>query len=173
MERTIILLASAFLATLVIPGARGAKPDPEIAKLVAEVSPDRIAASMEKLAGFGTRGNFSTSTETRGIGAARLWIHDQFAAFSPRLEVTYDTYKVKKQGARMIRDFELVNVVAVLPGTTHPEERLIVSGHYDSTNQSIHKEGVSATLPDGTPTPTPQAPATMPAGPRWSWNWHA
>ena len=130
--------------------AWGATPDPEIAKAVAGISRDRIAATMERLTGFGTRANFSTSTETNGIGAARKWIHDQLAGFSPRLEVTYDTWKVKKQGARIIRDLELVNVVAVLPGTTHPEQRLIVSGHYDSLN-NVRKQGVAETTEDGTP----------------------
>ena len=152
MAYTVLRLVSALLATTLLPGAQGSKPDPEIAKMVGEISRDRIASNIEKLAGFGTRGNLSGFTETRGIGAARRWIHDQFAGFSPRLEVTYDTYKVKKQGARIIRDIELVNVVAVLPGTKHPEQHLIVSGHYDSLN-AIRKEGAQETAPDGTPVP--------------------
>src|SRR5258708_5345848 len=139
MARTSSLLVSLFLAALMLPGTQGAKPDPEIAKIVSEVSRDRISASMEKLAGFGTRGNFSASTATSGIGAARQWIHDQYISYSPRLEVIYDSYKLKKQNARIFRDLELVNVIAVLPGTTHPEQRIIVSGHYDSVNLTLHK----------------------------------
>ena len=48
--------------------------------------------------------------------------------------MSFDPYKVKKQGTRILRDVEVVNVIAVLPGTTQPEKRLIVSGHYDSLN---------------------------------------
>lgn len=115
--------------------APAADPDPAIQKIVGEVSQDKIAATMRKLASFETRGNFSDPAQAnRGIGAARHWIYDQFRSYNPRLEVSYDSHKVKKQGTRILRDVEVVNVVAVLPGTTQPEKRVIVSGHYDSLN---------------------------------------
>jgi hypothetical protein len=113
--------------------APAADPDPDIRKIVAEVSQDKIAAIMQRLAAFGTRGNFTDPSQPeRGIGAARRWIYDQFRGYSPRLEVSYDSHKVKKQGTRILRAVDVVNVVAVLPGTTQPEKRVIVSGHYDS-----------------------------------------
>ncbi|HEY3839833.1 MAG TPA: M28 family peptidase, partial [Bryobacteraceae bacterium] len=115
--------------------APASDPDPEIRKMVREVSQDRIAAIMQKLSSFGTRGNFTDpNQEERGIGAARRWIYEQFRSYSPRLEVAYDPHKVKKQGTRILRAVEVVNVVAVLPGTTLPEKRVIISGHYDSLN---------------------------------------
>ena len=110
------------------------KPDATVQKIVSEVSRERIAEVMKKLEAFGTRGDFTDPTLLNtGIGAARRWIHGQFSGFSPRLEVSYDAWKVKKKG-RIFQDVELVNVVAVLPGTTRPEKRIIVSGHYDSLN---------------------------------------
>ncbi len=69
-----------------------------------------------------------------GIGAAKRWIHDQMQSYSPRLEVTYQNFTVK-QGARqgqIIRDVELSNVVAVLPGTIHKDHYVLVTAHYDS-----------------------------------------
>jgi hypothetical protein len=112
-----------------------ARIDPEIQKMVKEISQDNLAATMKKLASFETRGNFSDPTQkNRGIGAARQWIYGQFRSYSPKLEVSFDPYKVKKQGTRILRDVEVVNVIAVLPGTTHPEQRVIVSSHYDSLN---------------------------------------
>lgn len=112
--------------------AQAGRLDPTVQKVVSEVSADHVAESMKKLGSFVTRGNFTDPNQTdRGIGAARRWIYDQFKSYSPRLEVSYDSYKVKHEG-RIFRDVELVNVVAVLPGTTQPEKRLIVSGHYDS-----------------------------------------
>ena len=108
-------------------------PDPSIQKIVSEVSQDNIAAAMNRLAAFETRGNFTDPAQKdRGIGAARRWIYDQFRSYSPRLEVSYDPHKVKKQGTRILRDVEVVNVVAVLPGTTQADRRVIVAGHYDS-----------------------------------------
>ncbi len=89
---------------------------------------------MRRLVGFETRGNFSeTDHPKRGIGAARRWIQDQFKSYSPRLQVRMDGYKVRQQG-RIFRDVEIVNVVAVLPGTRHPERQILISGHYDSLN---------------------------------------
>jgi hypothetical protein len=125
------------------------RPDPAIQKMLGEISRDRIAATMQKLASFETRGNFSNpDQQNRGIGAARRWILEQFKSYSPRLEVSFDPYKVKKQGTRILRDVEVVNVVAVLPGTSMPEKRLIVGGHYDSLNV-VRKANAAETTPDG------------------------
>jgi hypothetical protein len=88
--------------------------------MVGEISEQRVAATLQKLESFGTRYVLSPQDEpTQGIGAAKRWIHDQFQSYSPRLEVSYQNFAVKK-GARqgqIIRDVELSNVIAVLPGT--------------------------------------------------------
>ena len=131
-----LLIPAWFLAWYFSPAlvCGGDRPNPAVQKIVDEISQDRIAASMKRLAAFGTRGNFTDPEGTeRGIGAARHWIFDQLRGYSPRLEVSFEPWKVKKAG-RIFRDVEVVNVVAVLPGTTHPEMRVLVSGHYDSLN---------------------------------------
>ena len=106
--------------------------DPEIVKIVEAVSGERIAAIEKKLESFGTR-NVSTydDSATRGIGPAGRWIYGEFKSYSPRLQVRFDRHRVKKQG-RIQKDIELVNIVAVLPGTMNQERQFIVSGHYDS-----------------------------------------
>ncbi|HEX4138052.1 MAG TPA: M20/M25/M40 family metallo-hydrolase [Bryobacteraceae bacterium] len=125
------------------------RPDPNIQKMLGEISRDRIAATMQKLASFETRGNFSDPDQKdRGIGAARRWIFDQFRSYSPNLDVSFDPYKVKKQGTRILRDVEVVNVVAVLPGTTQPNKRIIVGAHYDSLN-IVRKAGAPEVTPQG------------------------
>ena len=54
-----------------------AAPDPDIAKLVGEVSAARLETYVRALAGFGTRHSLSvTGDPPRGIGAARRWIRD-------------------------------------------------------------------------------------------------
>ncbi len=106
--------------------------NPEIARAVSEVSADNIAAIEKKLESFRTRHIASdASSPSTGIGAARQWIFDQFKSYSPRLQVRFDSYHVKKQG-RVVRDTELVNVVATLPGDVHPDRLILVTGHYDS-----------------------------------------
>src|SRR5580698_1684144 len=125
------------------------RPDPAIQKIVGEISRDRIAATMQKLASFDTRGNFSDPDQKdRGIGAARRWIFDQFKSYSPSLDVSFDPYKVKKQGTRILRDVDVVNVVAVLPGTTQPDKRIVVGAHCDSLN-IVRKADAPEVTPEG------------------------
>jgi hypothetical protein len=113
-------------------GQGAPKLNPVVTKIMGQVSTERIEETMRKLATFGTRGNFSAvDEEGHGIGAARRWLSAQFETASPRLKVRMDTYKVKKQ-PRVFKDVEIVNVVAVLPGTRYPERQILVSGHYDS-----------------------------------------
>jgi len=123
------LLNTLVLMAATLP-AQNTPADPAIKKIVAEISPDRIGASVKTLAGFETRGNYSDPNQkTRGIGAARRWIFAQFHGFSPRLEVSYD---IEKKGVT-----EISSVVAVLPGTTEPDKRIIVGAHYDSINLRV------------------------------------
>src|SRR5206468_2255060 len=47
----------------------------------------------------------------------------------------FDQYRLKKnveRGSRIPNDVDLYNVVAVLPGTVNKEQRVVISGHYDS-----------------------------------------
>ena len=127
--------------------------NPQVAKIVSEVSEQHIAANLQTLGGFGTRYIFSSQDNpTRGVGAARKWIYEQFRSYSPRLEVSFDQYKVRKdesRGSRIPEDVDLYNVVAVLPGTINKEERIVISGHYDTLNMS---------RPTGAPPPAPGDP---------------
>src|ERR1700728_1787845 len=145
---SLVITASALPAQGLMGQSIG-RPDPAIQKMLSEISRDRIAATMQKLASFDTRGNFSDPDQKdRGIGAARRWIFDQFKSYSPNLDVAFDPYKVKKQGTRILRDVEVVNVVAVLPGTTQPEKRIIVGAHYDSLN-IVRKPDAPEVTPEG------------------------
>jgi Peptidase family M28 len=108
--------------------------NPQVKKIVDDVSEDRIRAIITRLVAFGTRNLLSSQDDPeRGIGAARKWIFQQFQSYSPRLQVRYDQWKVKKTG-RMFRDVDVYNVIAVLPGKTNPDAMVIISGHYDSLN---------------------------------------
>ncbi len=59
-------------------------------------------------------------------------------------------------GSRIPYDVDLYNVVAVLPGTTNKDQRIIVSGHYDTVNNA---------RPAGSPAPQPGDPPGPPRDP--------
>jgi hypothetical protein len=128
-----IAAAVCFAANLTDADEKGLNP--KVREIVDAVSEIRIQAIVEKLAAFGTRNTMSAQDDpARGVGAARQWIFDQLKSYSPRLEVRFDKWKVKKQGQRIFKDVDLWNVVAVLPGKTMPEAQIWVTGHYDSIN---------------------------------------
>lgn len=137
MKLVCLLLAAAYLIS-----AQEKALQPRVREIIEAVSEGRIAATIEKLAGFPTRNTLSSE----GVAAARQWIFEEFQSYSPRLQVSLEHFKVKKNEERIFRDVDLYNVVAVLPGKTMPETRLLVTGHYDSLNL-IPKPG-STTEPD-------------------------
>ena len=140
----LMLLAVASPSTQMPLHAQAIRPDadPRIEKLVASVSQPRLQATATKLAGFGTRSTLTdTGSTTRGIGAARRWIYDEFKRMSPKLQVSYDRHMLAQQG-RISREVELVNVVAVLPGKS--ARRVYITGHYDTVN-SRRPAGADAT----------------------------
>jgi hypothetical protein len=130
------LLAWAILLTALTPVAR---PDDTLntrtRQILDEISEARIRDNIAKLVSFGTRNTMSEANDpTRGVGAARQWIYEEFKSYSPRLQVRFDKHRVKKQGERIFEDVDLYNVVAVLPGTRHPGTEILITAHYDSLN---------------------------------------
>jgi hypothetical protein len=135
-------LAAASALALVTASADAADapaaPDPDIVRLVREVSPTRLETYVRTLAAFGTRHSLSaTDDPKRGIGAARRWIRNTLDACAAesgaRLKVEFDEF-VQEATPRIPKATSLANVVATLEGVD-PQARervLVVSGHYDS-----------------------------------------
>lgn len=120
--------------------------DERIQRLLASISEERLQSIVVKLAGFGTRETLSdTESPTRGIGAARQWIFDEFKRSSAKLQVSFDTFQIPPQG-RIPRMVELRNVIAILPGRTN--RRIYITGHYDSANLG---PGISAAVASAAP----------------------
>lgn len=118
-----------------------ARHQPQIDKIVAEISAKRIENYVKKLVSFETRHTMSdTVSETTGIGAARRWIKAELerCGAGTSLQVAFDSH-IAPVSARISRPTEIVNVVATLPGTQDAsKERLyVVSGHYDSRNTDV------------------------------------
>jgi Peptidase family M28 len=152
MKRAFVILT---LAAAALP-AQYKMPNPQVEKIVSEVSEKNISEILKKLESFGTRNILSTQDNpTRGVGAARKWIYEQFRGYSPKLEVSFDQYRLKKiegRASRVPRDVDLYNVVAVLPGTSNKEQRIIISGHYDTI---VMGRPTGTPAPGETPTPAP------------------
>ena len=103
---------------------------------VAAVSADRIEADIRTLVGFGTRHTLSeTRSDTRGIGAARRWIHDEFQRISAEcggcLEVMYVSDTISGE-TRIPEPTEVVSVIAIQRGRLDPDRYVMMSGDIDS-----------------------------------------
>ncbi len=118
-------------------------PPAAVTAMVQGVSPTKVKASVDALAGFGTRHTLSsTEWQDRGIGAARAWISQSFQAASEESErvgdqtirVLFDSHTVQPDGRRITREVEVVNVLCVIPGSNPAaRDRLYyATAHYDS-----------------------------------------
>jgi hypothetical protein len=109
---------------------------PEVAAMLGEIDAARLKADVDRLAAFGTRHTLSdTTSDTRGVGAARRWIEREMRkAGGGAVQVTAESHLVHPDGKRVPRDVDVVDIVGVLPGAK-PEarpRRYYVVGHYDS-----------------------------------------
>ena len=138
MKQTALYLTFALLSlgVTVIGQAPRTKPDPEVAKMIKEVSARNIEASIRKLVSFGTRNTLSEQDNpTRGIGAARDWIFSELQRINSEcgncLVVEKQSF-LQPKANRIPEPTTLTNVMATLRGTTKPDRVYVVSGHYDS-----------------------------------------
>jgi len=112
--------------------------DDRIYEIIDATSAKRIEADITTLAGFGTRHTLSdTTSNTRGIGAARRWIKSEFDKISENcnncLNVFYQKDLIKEgDNSRITKDVWVVNVAAVQKGTKYPNRYVIMSGDIDS-----------------------------------------
>ena len=106
--------------------------------IIENISFAELKKSIHTLANFGTRHTLSdTLSETRGIGAARRWIKNEFNTISKNcsdcLDVFYQkNYLTPKDGDRIVKPVWINNVVAIQRGKTHPNRFIVMSGDIDS-----------------------------------------
>ena len=112
--------------------------DQRIYDIIDAISAERIKSDIKTLADFGTRHTLSdTVSNTRGIGAARRWIKSEFDNISNQcdncLDVFYQhNFIAKETASRIVKDVDVVNVVAIQRGTKFPNRFIIMSGDIDS-----------------------------------------
>ncbi|HMZ99775.1 MAG TPA: M20/M25/M40 family metallo-hydrolase [Ferruginibacter sp.] len=117
--------------------------DPQIEKMVKEVSADSLKSYISTLVDFGTRNTLSTQTDPRrGIGAARNWVLAKFNEFARqsggRLTAFIDTVTLQPDGRRVDAPTLLGNVVATLKGTDPNDKRIfLISGHLDNMRSNV------------------------------------
>lgn len=122
-----------FISTMI-----AGQTDTRIYDIINNVSEERIKNDVATLVNFGTRHTLSdTISETKGIGAARRWIKSEFDKISSDcnncLEVFFQNNFVKKgTNGRIVKDVNVVNVVAIQRGTKFPNRFIIMSGDIDS-----------------------------------------
>jgi len=115
-----------------------AQTDQDIYSIIDQVSATRIEQDITRLVNFGTRHTLSdTLSNKTGIGAARRWIKKSFENIAANcgdcLEVFYQGNLVKKgTNGRIVKDVNIVNVVAIQRGTKNPNKFIIMSGDIDS-----------------------------------------
>lgn len=112
-------------------------PSADLTSILAQVNATNIESTILKLVSFGTRHTLSIqNSTTRGIGAARDWIHSEFQRYADasdgRLTVETVGYMQQPDGNRILFPVLISDVVATLHGTETPERLYVVSGHYDS-----------------------------------------
>lgn len=123
---------------LLISSVVAGQTDSRIYDIINNVSESRLKNDVAKLVNFGTRHTLSdTISETKGIGAARRWIKSEFDKISSNcnncLEVFFQSNFIKKgTNTRIIKDVNVVNVVAIQRGTKYPNKFIIMSGDIDS-----------------------------------------
>lgn len=99
------------------------------------VQAGELHATVTRLVGFGTRHTLSdTISGTRGIGAARRWVHGRFQEISRQCHgcLTIDMPEQTVTGDRVPTPAVVADVVAIQRGTTDPDRVIIISGHIDS-----------------------------------------
>jgi len=140
MKKSALVFISLFLIPT-ISSQTIVNRDPEISRMVGEISAERIEQHVRKLVSFHTRHNLSSKNDPlQGIGAAWNWIKSEMELSIPlsggRLRVEFDEYTVGGQGQRITKPVKLKNVIATLQGTDPSDDRkILVSAHLDSRAQ--------------------------------------
>mgnify|MGYP005750000501 FL=1 len=115
--------------------------NPEIHRMVGEVSSDSLKKYIYELSAFHSRHTLNTNTEN-GMPAAQQYVLDKFKQFAKasngRMTAQIEEFVTPGDGRRILEDSKVANVVATLKGTNPKDNRIIVvSGHLDSRNKDV------------------------------------
>ena len=123
------------------PAAALSAAEQRLRDIASAASAERIARDLATLTGFGTRHTLSdTLSATRGIGAARRWVHAELSRISAScggcIDVEFHSTMVGGT-QRMPDSVAVVNVLGIQRGTTDPNRYILISGHLDSRASDV------------------------------------
>ena len=142
-----ILILGASLLAAAPAWSQPAVEQPLLKSLAAEVSAEREQTTDTRLVAFGTRHSASdTTSETRGVGAARRWVAAQFEALSKSCAgcLTIETPAQSFTGARLTQPTPIADVLAIQRGTTDPDRVVVISAHIDSRASDVMDARIDA-----------------------------
>jgi hypothetical protein len=113
------------------------EPDADLRRLLSQIDPARIEATITRLVQFGTRHTSSSQTDpVRGIGAATTWVFQQMQAIaatsSGRMTVQRQSFAQPAVPPNLPVASTITNVIATLQGTASPQRYYVITGHLDS-----------------------------------------
>ena len=89
MKRNLVLV----LFTVFFSSQLVAQENKNIQQIISNIDANRIEKDIRTLANFGTRNTFSdTVSSTRGIGAARRWIKNEFEQIASKSESKFEVF---------------------------------------------------------------------------------
>lgn len=104
-----------------------APSDPTIQPIVDSIDTQRWFDDLSHLATW-DRSSYGTTD----LFAARDWIGEQFTAIG--LTASTEDFTMQGISGSITRQ----NIIGTWTGTTHPDEWIVVGGHYDSRNENLH-----------------------------------
>ena len=138
-----LVIIAVVLSSSILQAQTIIQKDPVIEKMAAEVNADSLRSYILKLVSFGTRSTISTTTSpTKGIGAAREWVASKFREFAKqsngRMFVQLDRWTLQPDKRRIDTAVDMGNPMAWLKGTDPNDNRIfIISGHLDSRVNNV------------------------------------
>ena len=112
--------------------------DVEIFRIIDRVESDRLMFHISALQGFYTRHAYSTQTSTtKGIGAARAYIADQFKAYLQSSGGSLYTFQDDFEATSADENIPQSNIVAVIQGAEADAGAIIIGAHYDSIGRPL------------------------------------
>jgi len=135
------VVAGALVAAAAFAAPPPVNTHPELHAIVGTVKASNLHATDSALVGFGTRHTLSTTTsKTRGIGAARRWVASQFEAISKGCSGCLEIVKPSQvfTGERMPKaGAEVMDIVAIQRGTSDPNRVIVMTAHLDSRRSDV------------------------------------
>jgi hypothetical protein len=115
--------------------------NPELEKLVLEVSSDSLENYVRTLASFTSRHTLNTDAKN-GMPAAQNYVLKKFNEFAKqsggRMTAEIENFTIPADARRILKDSPAANVIATLKGTNPNDDRIfVISGHMDSRNKDV------------------------------------